>query len=369
MNLAFYIHSLVVGGAEKLVVDYSVELKRRGYNVSIIVNKRTDSYLERFAINSGIKIFSLFDRGTDTYIDKVLYKTFTITQWPCIRLNKIISELNLDILHIHTSVKYIDKKVIQRVKIVFTFHSNVKRYLHLIGKKEENRLVELARRGAYFVAINKNMTEEIKKIFFTDNVRYIPNGLNLREIKERSKKSGLDNFSFEEDAFIVGHIGRFNKVKNHERIIEIFNEIHKVKKNAILVLVGGDDEGRIEKIRKIVDDNNLSNCVHFLGIRKDAIEILSRFDVLLLPSYSESFSLTLVEAQGLGIRCVASDNLPKEVFCNDNCIKMSLNDDNEKWRDAALGGESQDWGNSIEDFSMEKVVDDMIVLYDEVLVG
>lgn len=67
----------------------------------------------------------------------------------------------------------------------------------------------------------------------------------------------LRNFIREElnisNSFVVGHVGRFRPEKNHDFVIEVFNEIKKIKKNAILILVGnGDLESSIrEKVAKL----------------------------------------------------------------------------------------------------------------------
>ncbi len=40
------------------------------------------------------------------------------------------------------------------------------------------------------------------------------------------------------DEFVIGHVGRFNPQKNHDFLIEVFNEIQKRCDKAVLLLVG-----------------------------------------------------------------------------------------------------------------------------------
>ena len=47
-----------------------------------------------------------------------------------------------------------------------------------------------------------------------------------------------------EDKLIIGHVGRFNKQKNHKFLVEIFAEIKKIREDAELVLIG---EGNLQK--------------------------------------------------------------------------------------------------------------------------
>lgn len=113
-----------------------------------------------------------------------------------------------------------------------------------------------------------------------------------------------------EDAFVVGHIGRFNQQKNHDFLIDIFYEIKKEKENAILVLCGeGEKEG---EIREKVENMGLGDSVKFLGIRADIPEILSAMDVFVFPSLYEGMPNTVIEAQALGLPCYISDRITRE---------------------------------------------------------
>src|SRR5699024_9939864 len=67
--------------------------------------------------------------------------------------------------------------------------------------------------------------------------------------------------------FVVGHVGRLTKAKNHVYIIEIFNSILKKQENAILLLVG-DGELR-EKLEHTIQEYGLQENVIFTGTREN----------------------------------------------------------------------------------------------------
>ena len=80
-----------------------------------------------------------------------------------------------------------------------------------------------------------------------------------------------------EDAFVIGHIGRFNEVKNHFKILDVFESIKRKNKNAYLVLVG---DGPLRKeIEELAKERNLKSAIKFLGIRNDVSNILQAMDV------------------------------------------------------------------------------------------
>ena len=79
------------------------------------------------------------------------------------------------------------------------------------------------------------------------------------------------------DKFVVGHVGRLHPQKNHDFLIDVFAEIKKKKPDAELILVGtGPLE---EKVKSKVVEKGLSDCVHFLGNRKDMNRIYQAMDV------------------------------------------------------------------------------------------
>ena len=123
---------------------------------------------------------------------------------------------------------------------------------------------------------------------------------NKREELQLSKKD-----------IIVGHIGGFRKVKNHDFIIEIFSELYKKNKNYKLILVG---DGELKKeIELKVDKKGLRKNIIFLGIRKDIAELLQLFDIFLFPSLYEGLPISLVEAQTSGLKCFISENITREI--------------------------------------------------------
>ena len=72
----------------------------------------------------------------------------------------------------------------------------------------------------------------------------------------------------------------------------------------------------------------------------------------------------MVEAQAHHIRCVASDTVPEEVICNDNCFALSINDSSEKWASLLLGTSvRKERVKSVADFDIKKIIGDTFALY------
>lgn len=111
--------------------------------------------------------------------------------------------------------------------------------------------------------------------------------------------------------FVMGHIGSFSEVKNHEFLIDVFSSFVKKKENAHLLLVG---EGSLKsKIKDKVMKYGLENKVSFIGNRNDVDAILCAIDIILLPSHFEGLPYIIVEAQASGLNCIISNNISQEV--------------------------------------------------------
>lgn len=143
-----------------------------------------------------------------------------------------------------------------------------------------------------------------------------------RELIEK-EKLGVDG------KFVIGHIGRFNPQKNHEFIIDIFENVVKKEENTVLLLVGtGDGE---ETIRTRVKNKGLEDKVIFLGSRGDVPDVLQAMNVFLFPSKYEGLGIAAVEAQAAGIPCVLSTQVPRECKLCENVEFVSLKLSADEW--------------------------------------
>lgn len=149
---------------------------------------------------------------------------------------------------------------------------------------------------------------------------FIFNPLKRKKIRKR-----LDL----ENAFIVGHVGRFAFPKNHDFLLDIFYKIYSLNPNAILLLVG-DGELR-NKIEKKVQTLSLSKAVKFLGVRSDVADLMQAMDVFLLPSLYEGIAVVAIEAQASCLPCIFSDSITPEIKITDLVKFLPLSSSPDFW--------------------------------------
>ncbi len=167
----------------------------------------------------------------------------------------------------------------------------------------------------------------------------IPNAIDLSsltydsEIRTKTRKSlNLNN------AFVVGHIGRFTFQKNHEFLIQIISEIYHKKSNAVLLLIGDsvDDYTYLNRARELVKNLSLENVVYFLGMRNDVPQLMQAMDVFLLPSHFEGLPVVGIEAQAAGLPSFFSNTITKEVGVTNLAHFISLEEEPKKWADIVV---------------------------------
>lgn len=171
------------------------------------------------------------------------------------------------------------------------------------------------------------------------DVRILPNAIDVEKFvpTEALKEAGREirRKYYMEGKFVVGHVGRFHYAKNHEFLLNVFAEILKEQKDAMLLLVG---EGSLmENVRQQAEELGIAEQVVFAG-RQSAVEnYYQAMDMLIFPSRYEGLPGTIVEAQAAGLPCVVSDTVTKDVAVTELVDYESLKRSPEEWAVIALG--------------------------------
>lgn len=148
------------------------------------------------------------------------------------------------------------------------------------------------------------------------------------------RKEVRKNLNIEDDTFVVGHVGRFIRVKNQLFLLDVFNEIVKRKPNSILMLIGkGEDE---QKIRAKIHELGLDEKVMILIDRADVDKLYQALDMFVMPSFFEGVPVVGIEAQANGLPCLFSDSISNEVLLTKNAEKFSLTNSAKSWADKIL---------------------------------
>ena len=144
------------------------------------------------------------------------------------------------------------------------------------------------------------------------------------ELRARVRKAcGL------EDAFVIGHVGRFNVQKNHTRLLDIFARVAEIAPEARLILIG---TGELEKVTwEKAGALGLSDKVLFPGQTGNVNGFYQAMDCFVLPSLFEGLPVVGIEAQAAGLPCVFSEKVTDEVLLSKGACRLPLEESDEAW--------------------------------------
>jgi glycosyltransferase involved in cell wall biosynthesis len=147
------------------------------------------------------------------------------------------------------------------------------------------------------------------------------NAIDVRCVEEKqlSKEASRRHLGLDENAFIVGNVGRIHPDKDQATLIKAFAIFNKKAPDSQLVIMG---EGRLkESLISLADSLNIKDKVLFLGQVPRAINYFKAFDLFALTSDKEPFGLVLLEAMVAKVPIIASNcGGAVEVVADKSCL-------------------------------------------------
>ena len=254
-----------VGGAQKVVLGYAQRLNREKFDVTVLSIYRSNSVYEKELEDSGVRFICISDKLSWLPIltlQKLLLKIFKINL-----LKREINKINPDIIHLHLPILQTFEKlnINNRTAVFFTLHSDIDRWEHS-HPKEVKCLDRLAHNYKFTViALQDTMRESLKTKFPSVKVEVINNGIDFEKFSIPSTEEKIqlrETFGLTQKCWVLGNTSRFNCVKNHELIINIFEKLHKENNDSKLVLLG--DGPRKNILKALVMDKGVQDNVIWL---------------------------------------------------------------------------------------------------------
>jgi glycosyltransferase involved in cell wall biosynthesis len=136
----------------------------------------------------------------------------------------------------------------------------------------------------------------------------VPNGIRVEQFapaSPASRAAARAALGLPADAFVAGTVGRLNWAKDHALLVDSFDRLRAVQSGCCLVIVG--DGALRPNIAQSIAQRGLEHLVLMTGDRADVAAILPAFDVFVLTSATEGYSIALLEAAAAGLPAIASD--------------------------------------------------------------
>ena len=301
MNIAIVCYP-TFGGSGVVATELGLALARKGHQVHFI----TYSYPVR------LDFLEMNIHFHEVHVEE--YPLFHYQPYELALSSKmayVIKTYHIDILHVHYAIPhayagYMAKQMLKRegieVPMVTTLHGTD---ITLVGNHPtyKEAVTFSINQSDIVTSVSESLKQDTLRLFRIDkDIKVIPNFTNIKKSKESSPCKRTVMAKPEE--LIVTHISNFRKVKRIDDVVRIFYGIQQ-KLPAKLIMVGDGPEREIAD--QLCKDLGIKSKVLFLGNTSDIDRILCFTDLFLLPSASESFGLSALEAMAAGVPVVSSN--------------------------------------------------------------
>ncbi len=239
---------------------------------------------------------------------------------------RLCKRLDIDIIHAHLSkpiMGAILAKYFTKCKVVIHEHGPILRkglqysfyrlFLKIFYKKT-NAIIVVSKQIYNLYHEKYRVSQKNLKLVYNsfDFNQFSRGKYNRYEVRRR--------LGLAENDITLGYIGRFHFVKGCDLLPDVLIKLIILNSHYKLLLIG---KGPLEsKLKQRCEVLKISDKVIFTGFVKNPAEIMSAFDIFVMPSRQEPFGLAAIESMAMGIPLVTSgvDGLGEFCVDGENCL-------------------------------------------------
>jgi N-acetyl-alpha-D-glucosaminyl L-malate synthase BshA len=284
------------GGSGAVATELGLALAERGHEVHFI------SYAQPFRLRGFNERVTFHEVKVGSY---PLFEHPPYSLALAVMLHEVALKERLDVLHAHYAIPHatagwMAKQLLEEegkdLAVVTTLHGTD---ITLVGQDPSYFTVTRfsIERSDAVTAVSVYLRDETYRAFGCSgcSIQVIPNFVSLEEFKPPEKRRAGDR--------VLMHISNMRPVKRVLDIVHVFARVReKVPSRLVLVGDGPDRDAAEREVAKL----RLSGKVRFLGKIEDVAQVLRTADVYLLPSQTESFGLSALEALATGVPVVGT---------------------------------------------------------------
>ena len=292
------------GGSGAVATELGIALAARGHEVHFI------TYRQPFRLPAFLP---------NVYFHEVDVGRYPLFEYPpydlalAVRMHEVVRMHGLDLLHCHYAIPHATSAWIARemlreqkrdVKVITTLHGTD---ITIVGQDPSfNQITKFSiEKSDRLTAVSEFLRKETYNAFGCTacDVGVIHNFIDP-EVYNRDKYPPALRQQLHSDGPILMHISNFRRVKRVRDVVGIFARVHEVVGGWLVMVGDGPDRSEAEdEARKL----GVESRVHFPGKIDTVAPLLASADLFLLPSSSESFGLSALEAIASGVPVVGTN--------------------------------------------------------------
>lgn len=306
-----------LGGIERYLLQLAKTLDKNRYQLYFLVRKEKKPCFYSELSELGCEFFYITSRRTN------VLKSYN-------DLKTIFEKERFNIIHCHlSSLSYITPCIMaKKYNIPLIIHAHNSSYPNSFLSKILHSINYY--RLLFIDSIRIAVSDKAGKWMFGSKEYIIINNsidIKLYSFCEKSRKEIRKQMHIDDKTKVILNVGSFKYEKNHSFLLSIFSKYIKQYNDDSILLLAGNGELK-DKLDMQIDNLGIKNKVVFLGVVDSIGKILSASDVYVMPSLSEGYPISLIEAQCSGISCIVSNVITPEAINSDLCKALSLNNDN-----------------------------------------
>jgi N-acetyl-alpha-D-glucosaminyl L-malate synthase BshA len=291
------------GGSGAMATELGIALARRGHEIHFI------TYQQPFRLSTPLP---------RVYFHEVDVGRYPLFEYPpydlalAVRMHEVTLAHGLDLLHCHYAIPHatsawIAKEMLRPtrpdIRVVTTLHGTD---ITIVGQDPSFRPITKfsIEKSDGLTAVSRYLQTETLTTFGCTacRIEVIPNFVDP-EVYDRRRYTSILDGQVDSGTRVLMHISNFRPVKRVRDVVRIFARV-AAELPSVLIMVGdGPDRVDAEDEARTA---GLQEKVFFLGKIDTVAPLLAGADLFLLPSSSESFGLSALEALACGVPVIGS---------------------------------------------------------------
>lgn len=272
------------GGAETVFLNIISGLDKTQFRSCAVLPGK--GWLSEQLIEKGIDPIFINSKGSFNF--KYLFN-----------LARHAKKLNIDIIHSHLFGSNVYCSLVGlflRIPVISTFH----------GYVDTDKADNLLRLKLKIIGVGSKkivfVSEHLKKYFLNyvninpDMTTIIYNGVDTAHFKPRKTNLLKRELGLGNNDILIGCIGNIRKPKGYDILLRAAAQVKDIRRDCKFVIAGETSGALYNELLSLRKELKLQDTVFFLGFRDDPEFLLNNFDIFLLPSTSEGFSISTIEA-------------------------------------------------------------------------
>ena len=292
------------GGSGAVATELGIALAAKGHEVHFITYQqpfRLPSFLPRIYFHEvDVGRYPLFE-----------YPPYDLAL--AVRMHEVVKSHGLDLLHVHYAIPHATSAWIARemlreagsdVKVITTLHGTD---ITIVGQDRSFHPITKfsIEKSDRITAVSQYLRQQTFKAFGCAGcqVEVIYNFIDP-DVYNRSKYPPLLSEQLNGGRRVLMHVSNFRPVKRVRDIVRIYARVQEAVPSVLVMVGDGPDRVEAEAEAQML---GVERTVHFLGKIDVVAPLLAGADLFLLPSQSESFGLSALEALASGTPVVGSN--------------------------------------------------------------